>query len=237
MLHLLVSAAWLLGAPHSLSPADTLDVARLPLAPTIDGRVNEREYGLPALHVVTGAGEVRVWVARHGDFIYLAATIPDSTFYWGDDFVASLNPNGAGGTGPGDGDRQWYLRRVLDSSVVAIAENGRWYSPGHEPPMLGSTRHHPDWDVASTSSRSGWTVELRIREAVVKSGPGAPRLAVRTYNDRPRGWWSWPEATAAVSAQRVERTPDLGSLSGYDDASSRRRYRSVEGPFVLVAGA
>lgn len=90
--------------------------------------------------------------------IYFAATIPDSTFHWGDDFVVSLDPNGSGGGSPGAGDQQWYLRRVLDSIVVALAENGRWYSQGHEPPMLGSSRHDADWDVASTSSSSEWTI-------------------------------------------------------------------------------
>lgn len=208
MLHFLVSTMWLFSAPCSLPSADTLDVPRLAVAPAIDGRVDEREYGAPALRVATAGGVMRVWIGRHGDYVYLAATLPDSSLYWGDDFVVSLDPDGSGGTSPGDGDRQWYLRRVLDSSVVAVAANGRWSGAGRQPRVLRRGRHHADWDVASKSTRAGWTVELRIREAVVRPGVGAPRLAIRTYNDEPSGWWSWP-APVDISARRVEGTPDV----------------------------
>ena len=101
------------------------------------------------------------------------------------------------------------LRRLLDSSVVSTAVAGRWSSPDHEPPALGSTRHHADWDVASSSSPTGWMVELRIRVAAVNVGEGAPRLAFRTFNDRPTGWWSWPVPPADLPPQRMERIPDL----------------------------
>lgn len=157
MLHLLLSAC-LLGRPAPFPLADTLNVSRLPLEPVLDGRVGAREYGIPAVDLRTAAGDVHVWIGRMAANIYFAATIPDSTFHWGDDFVVSLDPNGSGGGSPGAGDQQWYLRRVLDSIVVALAENGRWYSQGHEPPMLGSSRHDADWDVASTSSSSERTI-------------------------------------------------------------------------------
>jgi hypothetical protein len=195
--------------PESRSAADTLRVARLARVPVLDGRVDTREYGTPPVQLVTAAGAVRVWIARHDDFVYIAAELPDSSFYWGDDFVVSLDPAGRGGTSVNAGSRQWYLRRLLDSSVVSTAVDGRWFSPGREPATLGSTHHHADWDVASSSSPTGWMVELRIRAAVVNGGSDAPRLAFRTYNDRPSGWWSWPIPPAGVPAQRVERTPDL----------------------------
>jgi hypothetical protein len=207
VLDLLLSAACLFGLPAPTSSADTLDVVRLPVAPVVDGRVDEREYGAPTLRIATAAGDVRVWVVRNEDFIYLAADAPDSTFYWGDDFVVSLDPDGRGGASPGAGDRQWYLRRVLDSSVVALAENGRWHAPGHSPPMLGPRRHDDAWDVASTTSTVGWSVELRVRTTVVKPGVAAPRIAFRTYNDHPSGWWSWPAPPSGVSAQEVEKNP------------------------------
>lgn len=203
-------AAWLVGcAPQSRSAVDTLPVTRLANVPVLDGRVEVEEYGPAALELVTAAGKVRVWIGQRDDFLYIAAALPDSTFYWGDDFVVSIDPAGHGGSSPTAGSRQWYLRRVLDSSVVSIAEAGRWSSPGHEPSALGSTRHHADWDVASTSSSMGWMVELRIRVAVVNVGAGAPRVAFRTYNDRPTGWWTWPVPPAGVPPQRLERTPDL----------------------------
>jgi hypothetical protein len=196
------------GRPRSATP-DTLNVARLASAPVMDGRVGDRAYGLPTLQFCTAAGSVRVWLGRHDDFLYIAADLPDSTFYWGDDLVVSIDPAGRGGDSPAAGDRQWYLRRVLDSSVVAVAESGRWYSRGHEPAALGATRHHAEWDVASSSSPKGWMVELRVRTTVIKPGAAAPRLALRTYNDQPAGWWSWPAPPVGMSPQRVERTPAL----------------------------
>jgi hypothetical protein len=203
------AVAFLVGGLSPLRPADTLRVAPLTRAPVLDGRVHVREYGTAALELETASGKVRVWIGVHDDFLYIAADLPDSTFYWGDDFVISLDPAGRGGASPNPGSRQWYLRRVLDSSVVFTAEAGRWSSPGHQPPSLGSTRHHADWDVASSSSSTGWIVELRVSIAAASIGPGAPRLAFRTYNDRPAGWWSWPLPPAGLPPQRVERTPDL----------------------------
>jgi hypothetical protein len=209
LLHLLASASCLIGAAAGPRSSDTLAVARLAAAPVVDGRVGQREYGTPTLDFATAAGDVRVWLGRQGDFIYLAAILPDSTFYWGDDFVISLDPDGSGGSSPGEGDRQWYVRRVLDSSVVAVANQGSWFPPSHQPAVLGSTHHYPDWDVAVTSSATEWTVELRVRAAVLRPGLAAPRIAFRTYNDQPAGWWSWPAPPPGVPAQRVEQSPDL----------------------------
>ncbi len=93
---------------------------------------------------------------------------------------------------------------MLDSSVVLTAAGGRWETPGTPTPMLGATRHHADWDVAATSTPRGWMIELRIRESLLT----APRVALRTYNDAPRGWWSWPAPAAGAPAQRVERSPE-----------------------------
>ena len=204
------TVAWLVGL-RSASPsaADTLRVAQLATLPVLDGRVDGREYGNAALGLVTAVGKVRIWLGQYDDFVYIAADLPDSTFYWGDDFVVSLDPAGSGGASLTAGSRQWYLRRLLDSSVVSTAEAGRWISPSHKPAALGSTRPHADWDVASSSSPTGWMVELRIRVAVVKTSAAAPRLAFRTYNDRPRGWWSWPVPPVGLPPQRVERTPNL----------------------------
>jgi hypothetical protein len=39
-------------------------------------------------------GGVTVWVVRSGDTVTIAARLADSTFYWGDDFVISLDPLG-----------------------------------------------------------------------------------------------------------------------------------------------
>ena len=173
----------LLCAACVFAPADSLDVRRLARAPVLDGRVDDAEYGAASIRIPTATGEVTAWIGRRDGYIYIAASLPDSSFYWGDDFVVSIDPDGSGGTNPGDGDRQWYLRRVLDSSVVLTASGGRWETPGKPTLMLGTARHHADWDVASVSNAAGWTIELRIRESLLS----APRLALRTYNDAPRG--------------------------------------------------
>ena len=190
-------------------PVDSVPVQSLKTAPVIDGRVDEREYGAPAVRITTTTGDVRVWIARHNGFVYVAAALPDTSFYWGDDFVVSLDADGSADTSPQTGDRQWYLRRTLDSSVVLSAQGGRWEAPGQNTPSLGSTRRGADWDVASTSNDTAWFVELRVRESSIKSGAGTPRIAFRTYNSNPRGWWSFPSPPNGTPAQRVERSPNL----------------------------
>jgi len=185
-----------------------------PLAadPVLDGRVGESEYKRFVIiqkwpkTSFTHERTVRVWLGQRKDFLYIAAELPDSSYYWGDDFVVSFDPDGSAGGAPGDGDRQWYLRRDLDSSVVATAVAGRWTIPGHEPPPLGKKRHGDGWDVASTSSADSWTVELRIRSP--RLGP-MPRIAFRTYDDSPQGWWSWPVPPDSLRTTVVERMPNL----------------------------
>ena len=194
---------------QSVVLADTLAVRTLPAPPAVDGSVSAAEYrGEPSVRLTTGAGTVQVWIARQGGALYVAATMPDSTFYWGDDLVVSLDPDGSGGAQPGDGDRQWYLRRLLDSSVVMTAASGRWMQPGAPAPMLGTTRAGEGWLVASQSSSTSWTIELRISEGLLARG-ARPRLALRTFNDAPQGWWSWPLPPSGTPAQRVERNPGL----------------------------
>lgn len=195
-----------LGAP---TMPDTIVVAAAPKAPVLDGRVSDAEYGGVVRRIETAAGGVRVWVAQHGGFIYVAADLPDTSFYWGDDFVVSLDANGSADASPQTGDRQWYLRRVLDSSVVSVASGGRWNTPGQPQAKLGAARGGDDWSVASASTTSGWAVELRVRESVLDASVALPRIAFRTYNDNPSGWWSWPSPPTGAPAQRVERSPDL----------------------------
>jgi hypothetical protein len=186
---------------------DTLDVLTLASAPHLDGQVGESEYGAPTVHLRTAEGEVKVWVVRNGGWLYVAAALPDSTFYWGDDFVVSLDPDGSADTTPSTGDRQWYLRRTLDSSFVVVADSGRWFRAGHPPPTLGAARQGDDWEVASHSAHDAWTVELRIRETALNAGSALPRVAFRTYNDRPHGWWSLPAPAPGAPAYLVERSP------------------------------
>ncbi|HET7551382.1 MAG TPA: hypothetical protein VFK04_08825 [Gemmatimonadaceae bacterium] len=177
----------------------------------LDGRIDAGEYGSLAVQIQTAAGDVRVWIARYRGFVYVAAELPDSTYYWGDDLVVSLDSDGSGGPGPSVGDQQWYLRRSVDSSMVrrVSRSTGRWTEPGKEAPRLGDRRSGSGWKIASESSGHGWAIELRVREASFKSGARAPRLALRTFNDQPQGWWSWPAPCDGLPEQRVEHVPDL----------------------------
>src|SRR5690348_8721731 len=96
------------------APADTLDVRTLARAPILDGSADDAEYGGSTLRLTTAAGEVKAWIGRRDGYVYIAAALPDTSFYWGDDLVVSIDPDGSGGASPGNGDRQWYLRRTLD---------------------------------------------------------------------------------------------------------------------------
>ncbi len=95
----------LLGAFCVFASTDSLDVRRLGRAPSFDGRVDAAEYGAPSIRIPTAAGEVTAWLGRHDGYLYVAAVLPDSSFYWGDDLVVSIDPDGSGGSSPGDGDR------------------------------------------------------------------------------------------------------------------------------------
>ena len=95
------------------APSDSLDVRRLARAPMLDGRVGDAEYGVSSIRIATTAGEVTAWVGRHDGYLYLAASLPDSSFDWGDDLVVSVDPDGSGGANPGDGHRQSAPRLAL----------------------------------------------------------------------------------------------------------------------------
>jgi len=173
----------------------------LAVVQVIDGDIREAMSTAPSFSIAKGDSAVRVWFGRHGDSVYVAADLPDTSYYWGDDFVVSVDPDGSGGAAPGAGDRQWYLRRDVDSSVVATAANGRW----NFPPPLGRIHHGEDWEAAALSTARGWSVELLFHvPAAAKS-----RIAFRTYDSAPQGWWSWPAPPESTRATRVERQPDL----------------------------
>jgi hypothetical protein len=195
-----------------LSASDTLLARPVATPPTVDGVIAATEYPAPAATIEKLSGEAIIWIARTNGYVYIAAMIADSSFYWGDDLVISLSPSGNESASVQPGDRQWYLRRALDSSVVfapTSGDGGRWSSPGREPPVLGDRRAGDDWNVASTSTTKGWTIELRIRESAIKTGAALPRIAFRTYDDQPRGWWSLPAPMPGTPPQRVERSPQL----------------------------
>ena len=108
------------------------------------------------MEIPTAQGGVSVWSIQTGDTVYIAARLNDSTFYWGDDFVISLDPLGDRTPGPGHDDTQWYFRRVLDSSVVNRGRHGRWMAPSDDPDWrLGKERGGEGWEVRSSSDATG----------------------------------------------------------------------------------
>ena len=156
----LLTVCWLRCLPMQ---TDSIVARSIVQAPVLDGRVSDREYGTPTVRFATAEGEVRVWVVRHGGFLHVAGTLPDSTFYWGDDFVISLDPLGDRTPGPGHDDTQWYFRRVLDSSVVNRGRHGRWMAPSDDPDWrLGKERSGDGWEVRGSSDAAGWSLELKL---------------------------------------------------------------------------
>lgn len=200
----------LLGLLLQVSAAESLTLKRPATAPVFDGRASAEEYGPPSLEFSGGQGPVRVWLVRAGDFAYIAAELPDSTFYWGDDLVISLDPMGDRTPAPGHDDTQWYLRRTLDSSVVYRGIHGRWSPPSDDPDWrLGSARSGEGWDVRSVSTAKGWTLELRLTaDWLAHAAPRRPAIAFRQYDDQPHGWYPWPRPAAATQPTQVERKPE-----------------------------
>ena len=198
--------ALLSGAALAAAPADTLRIAPLAATPTIDGRIADGEHGAPAVTIRTAAGTVRVWVGHRDGALYVAAEIPDSTMYWGDDLVVALDADGSGGAAPGAGDHLWILRRIADSSVAVVAAgDGRW-EPAGGARSVGAMHHGPGWTLATGDAGRRWVAELRADLPLSASAP--PRIAIRTFNDAPApSWVAWP-APAGIPPQRVERIPD-----------------------------
>jgi hypothetical protein len=190
---------------------DTLPLATSASTIRLDGVADSAEYGRPAVELHTGQGVARIWLVRSGQSVYVAAAIPDSSFYWGDDFVVSLDPRGDATPAPGDDDIQWYMRRVTDSSVVLRGNHGRWSPPAGDPDWrLGRERAGEGWEVKSASGLAGWTIELRL-DADWLGGDGVrrPAMAFRIYDDAPHGWHAWPAPPERSRPTVVERMPNL----------------------------
>ena len=192
-----------------LQGSDTLRIREAVTPPRFDGVATEAEYGIPAVTLATAQGSVAIWVVRSGDTAYVAARMTDSTFYWGDDFVVNLDPLGDRTPGPGHDDTQWYLRRVLDSSVVNRGRHGRWMAPGDDPDWrLGKERSGDGWEVLGASDARGWSVELKLPVMWFADDSGRrATIAFRSYDDSPHAWYAWPAPRPGERPTRVEMLP------------------------------
>jgi hypothetical protein len=192
-----------------LSSADTLEIRSIERPPLPGEAIDSGRLGSPQIRLRTGQGMALVWLLRAADTFFIAASLPDSTPYWGDDFVVSIDTQGDGAPTPQHDDFQWYFRRVLDSSVVFRGRNGRWQPPRDDPDWrLGAERSGGGWEVSTHGGRGGWSLLLRLDPAWLKGEAGRlPRIAFRIYDDAPSGWFAWPLPRGIAPATTVEQTP------------------------------
>jgi hypothetical protein len=146
----------------------------------------------------------------------VAASIPDSTPYWGDDFVLSLDTSGDAADSPQHDDFQLDFRRTLDSSVVYRGRNGRWEPPRADPDWrLGRERSGGGWEVDAWTSHAGWSLLLRLDPAwFAPSSAGIPRIAFRIYDNDPSGWFTWPSPSSGQQPTSIERSPSCWAVVG-----------------------
>ena len=193
---------------------ETLLIRTIERPPPPGAAADSARYGPPQVRISTRQGTALVWLLRASDTVFVAASIPDSTPYWGDDFVLSLDTRGDGAPSPQHDDFQLYFRRVLDSSVVYRGRNGRWQPPRGDPDWrLGSDRAGGGWEVAASDDARGWSLVLRLDPAWFAAEDGRlPRVAFRIYNDVPSGWYAWPLPRGSAPATTVEQAPVLWSV-------------------------
>lgn len=206
----------LLGLALQAQPGDTAAVRLVESVPA-DPAWSMAAFGDPSVRIRTGQGMASIWMLRTRDSAFVVALIPDSTFYWGDDLVISLDVSGDRGPVPSHDDFQWYFRRVLDSSVVYRGRAGRWEAPRADPDWrLGPSREGGGWTVSSESTTSGWLLILRLDAAWLGSADPArrPAVAFRVYDDSPGGWFAWPAPKEGRQQSAVERVPDLWGSVG-----------------------
>jgi len=194
---------------------DTLPVRLIESAPA-DAGASVAALGEPSLRIGTGQGAASIWLLQTRDSAFVVARIPDSTYYWGDDLVISLDISGDRGAVPGHDDFQWYFRRAIDSSVVYRGRGGRWEAPRGDPDWrLGAAREGGGWTVDSRSAPTGWSLLLRLDGAWLRGESGRrPGIAFRVYDDSPGGWFAWPAPGNGQQPASVERVPDLWAIVG-----------------------
>ena len=190
---------------------ETLLIRAVERPPSPGIAADNSRYGFPQIRIPTRQGTALVWLLRASDTVFVAASIPDSTPYWGDDFVLSLDTRGDGGDNPQHDDFQLYFRRVPDSSVVFRGRLGRWEPPKGDPDWrLGAERSGGGWKVSARDGGNGWSLLLRLDPAWLEGAEGRlPRLALRIYDNDPQGWFAWPLPRGTLQPSSIERTPDL----------------------------
>ena len=190
---------------------DTLEISTVSEPPVQGRTVDSARYGSPQVRVPTRQGVACVWLLRASDTVFVAVTIPDSTVYWGDDFVLSFDTRGDGGMSPQHDDFQWYLRRTTDSSLVYRGRSGRWEPPKGDPDWrLGPDRAGGGWELSPRDGSEGWSILLRLDPAWFTGADGRlPRVAFRIFDNDPQGFFIWPAPADVPQPSAAERIPDM----------------------------
>ncbi|HKH84038.1 MAG TPA: hypothetical protein VKA25_10165 [Gemmatimonadales bacterium] len=191
--------------------SDTLQFRPIPFLPAPDQTPDSARYGSPQVLIRTRQGIAKVWLLRSSDTLFVAAVLPDSSQYWGDDFVLSIDTRGDAGSSPQHDDFQWYFRRTMDSSIVYRGRNGHWEPPKGDPDWrLGAGRSGGGWEVSGHDAVDSWNLLLRLDPIWLVGAEGQlPRLAFRIFDDDPQGWFAWPLPNGVPQASSVEQRPEL----------------------------
>ena len=205
----------LLALALQAAPRDTAPLRLVESVPA-DAGSNGATLGEPSVRIRSGQGVASIWLLRTRDSAFVVARISDSTYYWGDDLVISLDVSGDRGPVPGHDDFQWYFRRALDSSVIYRGRAGRWEAPRGDPDWrLGASREGGGWTVSGRSEGAGWSLVLRLDAAWLQGeADRRPGIAFRVYDDSPGGWFAWPAPADGRQPASVERVPDLWGSVG-----------------------
>ena len=174
-------------------------------APPLDTEAGIAALGEPSLRIPTGQGAASLWLLRTRDSVFIVARIPDSTYYWGDDLVISLDVSGDRGKVPGHDDFQWYFRRALDSSVVYRGRAGKWEAP----------RADPDWRLGAERDGGGWTVSGQSDRGRMGADPAD---------------WTRPGSTAGSIVGQASRSGSMmTALAGGSPGLRRSLARQASG--------
>ena len=198
------------------APGDVAPIRPAEPPSHLDAALGAATLGEPSVRIRTGQGTAEVWLLRARDSAFVVARVPDSTYYWGDDLVISLDVSGNRGKVPDHDDFQWYFRRALDSSVIYRGRAGKWEAPRGDPDWrLGTSREGGGWTVDGRSDAAGWSLVLRLDPSWLHGEAGRqPGIAFRIYDDSPGGWFAWPDPGAGRQAKEVEGLPDLWGSTG-----------------------
>ena len=191
--------------------SDTLQFRPIPFLPAPDQTPDSARYGSPQVLIRTRQGIAKVWLLRSSDTLFVAAVLPDSSQYWGDDFVLSIDTRGDAAPSPQHDDFQWYFRRTLDSSIVYRGRNGHWEPPKGDPDWrLGPGRSGGGWEVSGHDAVNSWNLLLRLDPIWLVGAEGQlPRIAFRIFDNDPQGWFAWPLPNGVPQASSVEQRPEL----------------------------